>query len=117
MERRKRARISAILPTVDEPFNDFSQPVDSTFEPGFERAGSMFSRIGGMDGIMSMMGRMQQLFGFVQQIPPTFKVVGSFFGPKATVSNLSRKPARIKNKKYDAKSRTAATSRRTTKNR
>lgn len=25
MERRKRARISAILPTVDEPFNDFSQ--------------------------------------------------------------------------------------------
>ncbi|WP_054025259.1 hypothetical protein [Bacillus sp. FJAT-28004] len=117
MERRKRARISAILPTVDEPFNDFSQPVDSTFEPTFERAGSMFSRIGGIDGIMSMMGRMQQLFGFVQQIPPTFKVVGSFFGPKATVSSLSSKQARMKNKKYDAKSRVAATSRRTTKSR
>jgi hypothetical protein len=114
VKRIKRFRTSAILPTESEPLNDFSQSEDS---PSFPVSGgdrSMLARVGGFDGIMSMMGKVQQFFGIFQQIRPAFKMAGSLFGTKAFLSGVPSSRVKSKNKKAKLKSRAAAASRQKT---
>ncbi|NTZ17034.1 hypothetical protein EXW96_05490 [Paenibacillus sp. JMULE4] len=41
---------------------------------------SMYDRIGGLDGIVSTMGKFQKLFTIMKQMGPIFKLMGSFGG-------------------------------------
>ncbi|QYR20321.1 hypothetical protein KZ483_21235 [Paenibacillus sp. sptzw28] len=70
--------------------------------------------LGGLDGFISSMGKIQKLFGIFQQITPMFKLFGSLMGPKATITSVSGKKRRTRAGKTH-KSRTSAASRRVSK--
>lgn len=116
MKRIRKARTSAILPAASEPLNDFNPSEDFPTAPIAVEDRSMFARVGGFDGIMSMMGKVQQFFGIFQQMRPAIKMVGSFLGPKALVSSVPSKKPSIKSKNT-LKARAAASGNRTKRRR
>ncbi|MCS7458576.1 hypothetical protein N0M98_00365 [Paenibacillus doosanensis] len=63
-----------------------------------EQRASLLSSFGGIDGIISMMTKAQQVFKLFQQMGPIFKMIGAFGGAKATTASLrtgrGRKPVR-----------------------
>lgn len=65
---------------------------------------SPFAAFGGLDGIMSMMGKVQQMIGIFQQIRPAFNMINAFMAPKATVSSTAkvsnRKQSRTRSVKH-----------------
>lgn len=124
MKRIKKARASAILPTGSaSPMEITMSPVSPALPampvvpvapaaalPESERPS--FSRIGvfgGLDGMMSMMGKVQQFFGIFQQMRPAFKLAGNLFGAKAFVKGLPSSSRTIKKQKH--RSRAVAASR------
>lgn len=42
--------------------------------------GGFFTRFGGLDGILSTMGKFQKMFGIMQQMGPIFKIFGGLGG-------------------------------------
>ncbi|OMF38095.1 hypothetical protein BK133_03730 [Paenibacillus sp. FSL H8-0548] len=88
MKRRKRAQTNTILPTEIEPVEEPIMSQDTPAMPAVENSDSMLTRIGGFDGIMSMMGTAQKFMGFFQQMRPAFKLVNSLFGAKAFLSSV-----------------------------
>ncbi|MBW7455750.1 hypothetical protein ACFOLF_28320 [Paenibacillus sepulcri] len=108
MQRSKKAKTKAFLPTQGGPSNalDQSAAPQSPSAPVF--AAQAQNRAGGLDGIMSMMGKFQQMFGFFSQIGPMFKMFNSFMGPTATISNRSQKNAGTGKGKSQHRPRAAA---------
>ena len=51
-------------------------------------AGSFLSLFGGVDGIISMMTKANQVFKLFQQMGPMFKMIGSFASSKAVTASL-----------------------------
>jgi hypothetical protein len=75
---------------------------------------SILGGLGGLDGFISSMGKIQKLFGIFQQITPMFKLFGSLMGPKATISSVPGKKRKTRAGKAH-KSRSSAAPRRTSK--
>jgi hypothetical protein len=72
-------------------------PVTSSINQGF----SFLNGFGGIDGMISMMGKAQQMFRLFQQMGPMFKMFDAFGGAKAVTASLRRsrmhlQPARSK---------------------
>jgi hypothetical protein len=64
--------------------------------------GSMFSRLGGIDGILGMMGKVQKMVGMFRQFSPMLKM---FMTPKAQTSSLPRGTKRKKKRKIQKSQR------------
>lgn len=108
MKKRKKARTDAILPAESEIAAEEASTEETMVEPASNRQESMVTRLGGFDGIMSMMGKVQKVFGFFQQMRPAFSMVSSFLGPKAFVSSVPVKKTKSRHKKIRKTARTAA---------
>ncbi|MFD0716954.1 hypothetical protein [Paenibacillus sp. GCM10027626] len=93
MKTRKKVNVSAPSFPGREPSGALGQPVQSQSQSA---PSSLFSVFGGFDGIMSMIGKIQKMFGIYRQLRPAFNMLSSFMGPKATISNTTTKK---KNKK------------------
>ena len=85
MERKKRIKTKAFLSPQFTPSS-----VETPSEPAASQspAGNSF---GGIDGIMSMMGSFQKIFGMYKTIQPAFKMISSFLGPTAAIKSTSSK--------------------------
>lgn len=59
-----------------------------------EQGASLLSMFGGIDGLISIMGKAQQVFKLVQQMGPMFKMISSFTSPKAVTASLKPGAAR-----------------------
>ncbi|OPA75238.1 hypothetical protein BVG16_21810 [Paenibacillus selenitireducens] len=59
---------------------------------------SAFQRIGGMEGLMHMLGNIQQMYGLYLNMQPTFKMLNALMAPQVTVSSLASKRARGRKK-------------------
>ncbi|MDQ8737193.1 hypothetical protein [Paenibacillus sp. LHD-38] len=119
VKKMKRVRTSEFLPAESEPLSgpDLTEPADLSYSQSIERENTASSRLGGIDGIMSIMGKVQQFWGIFQQIQPAFKMVGSLMGTKAFVSSMPSKKTRMKNKYSRKKARVATIGRLKTKSR
>ncbi|WP_424765583.1 hypothetical protein [Paenibacillus sp. sgz302251] len=98
MGRRKRVNLHAFSFAEGEHSNDIDQSVESESRPVSTTMFSVFDRFGGIDGIMSMIGKIQKMFGIYQQVRPAFKMISTFIGPKATVMNITNKNRNAKRK-------------------
>ncbi|MEV5025301.1 hypothetical protein [Paenibacillus sp. LPE1-1-1.1] len=107
MKRKKRVRTSEVLPAASEPISDpdMLAPAELPSAQSLESENKAPSRFSGFDGIMSIMGKVQQFWGIFQQIQPAFKMVGSLMGPKAFVSSMPSKKTRVKSKTSRKRSR------------
>ena len=56
--------------------------------------GSFLSGFGGIDGIISMMTKAQQMFKLFQQMGPIFKLISSFSGAKASTASVRSRRGR-----------------------
>ncbi|WP_442051847.1 hypothetical protein [Paenibacillus sp. 2TAB19] len=110
-----KARTTAILPTESEALNGSIIPENSPATPSSDNEFATSNRLGGFDGIMSLMGNAQKFFSIFQQLQPMIKMAGSFFGPKAFLSSLPNERVKTKNKKSAKGSRVASHSRKKTK--
>ncbi|PZE22083.1 hypothetical protein CBW46_006740 [Paenibacillus xerothermodurans] len=54
---------------------------------------SFFNGIGGLDGIMAWMTKVQKFYKLCQQMGPMFKLIGLIGGPKAQTASLRALPA------------------------
>ena len=82
--------------------------------PSSSNVSSVLGRLGGLDGFISSIGKIQKLFGMCQQITPMFKLFGSLMGPKATIKSVSGKRGKTRTRKAH-KSRSSAAARRLSK--
>lgn len=80
-----------------------AEPVKSGGGSSFDFKG-MFDRVGGIDGIIGTVGKVQKLMGNFQQMAPLAKLLfGSFFAGKAkaaTANSGRRRRRRRSNKRY-----------------
>jgi hypothetical protein len=58
--------------------------------PAASQGFSFLSGFGGIDGMISMMGKAQQMFRLFQQMGPMFKMLDSFGGSKAVTASLRK---------------------------
>lgn len=68
---------------------------------------SMFNRIGGLDGILSTMGKVQKLFVIMKQMSPIFKLMGSLGGLGAGIGGTANVRSVPLQDKHGAKPRKA----------
>ncbi|WP_314591046.1 hypothetical protein [Paenibacillus terrigena] len=87
--------ISNRYPASDSDF-PLNPDDESQSQPISSQPISTFERIGGMDGVMTIVGQLQQAYGLYKQMVPTFQLFSSFMGPKAMVQNVKHKKNRIK---------------------
>lgn len=64
---------------------------------------SIFSMLGGIDGIIGIMTKANQVFKLFQQMGPMFKLISSFASAKATTASL--KPGAIRHRPRHRKAR------------
>ncbi|SFL35380.1 hypothetical protein SAMN03159341_105227 [Paenibacillus sp. 1_12] len=56
---------------------------------------SLASSFGGIDSMIAMMGKAQQMFKLFQQMAPMFKLLNSFGGAKALTAGLAKSRSHI----------------------
>jgi hypothetical protein len=67
---------------------------------------SFLNGMGGIDGLISMMGKAQQMFKLFQQMGPMFKMLDSLGGSKALTASLNKSMGqRGLNRRLNAKAR------------
>ncbi|BBH19584.1 hypothetical protein Back11_09290 [Paenibacillus baekrokdamisoli] len=96
MAIRTRANVTSFLPPGGEPSITPNPSVESAIQPAFTSPLSALDRLGGIDGIMSIMGKIQRMFGMFQQMRPAFNMISSFMGPKAAIKSIPNKGSGIK---------------------
>ncbi|WP_028547790.1 hypothetical protein [Paenibacillus sp. UNC451MF] len=87
----KSVGINGLLGSSDEAPSAVNEAQGEAAVPAVanERAGGSFlGGFGGIEGIISMMTKAQQMFKLFQQMGPIFKLISSFGGAKATTASV-----------------------------
>ncbi|MBB3069180.1 hypothetical protein FHS14_002170 [Paenibacillus baekrokdamisoli] len=113
MERKKRVQAKAFLSPQFPPSNAIKPPVESPSQPAASPS-PVGNPFGGIDDIISMMGKFQKIFGMYQSIQPAFKMISSFLGPTAAIKSTANKKSGIKSGKTKHRSKTNTASNRQT---
>lgn len=86
--------------TMEEAAGGNERPSAQPAEAAGSRATSLLGSFGGIDGIISVMTKAQQVFKLFQQMGPLFKMISAFGGAKAATASLrsGKRPKRVSRK-------------------
>ncbi|NHN31075.1 hypothetical protein [Paenibacillus agricola] len=72
------------------PDDDVESAAVAQAAPAANQGFSFLNGIGGIDGMLSMMGKAQQMFKLFQQMGPMFRMLNSFGGAQAVTASLRK---------------------------